>query len=84
MVEGKRGEGSVKHSRERGWPWQSCNRAGAGCGGSCQAGQAGSSLAGRMASPGGLPLQKQVEESTRVSQPRKRAQQEEQGVGKKG
>lgn len=42
-------------SRERGWPWQSCNRAGAGCGGSCQAGQAGSSLAGRMASQAAFP-----------------------------
>lgn len=34
-----------------------------------------------MASPGGLPLRKQVEEATEVSQPRKWAQQEEQEVG---
>ena len=79
---GKESERQCDCRREQGWPWQGCNRA-RGLGVAEAAGQgrqAGSSSAGRLASPDGLPRQKQVKEATGVSQPRKWAQQE-QGVG---
>lgn len=67
--EGRRARGIVISRREPGWLGQSCNRA------------RGPGLTGRLASPDGLPRQKQVKEATGVSQPRKWAQQEEQEVG---
>lgn len=67
--EGRRVKGGVISSEEQGWLWQSSHRA------------RGPGLAGRLASPDGLPRRKQVREATGVSQPRKWAQQEEQEVG---